>query len=138
MTLTENVLNFPIISGCRDRSKKHRKMTQSRGRGGLSVRSPRVRGTRHISTRKSSHCPYQCRDYPCEITAEQECDECGARDMRRTWRSFAPPGARSCLVPAHEGAARKTSRSDPRREDSKALCAVAIEPGEPCYDYTYM
>src|SRR5439155_155798 len=28
------------------------------------------------------------------------------------------------LVPAHEGAARQTSRSDPRRRDSEALCLI--------------
>ena len=31
---------------------------------------------------------------------------------------------RVVLVPAHEGAARQTSHSDPRREDSEALCLI--------------
>ena len=63
--------------------------------------------------------------YPCERTAKHECDDCGAAICDLHAELCALCGGvflRLVLVPAHEGAARQTSGSNPRREDSEALC----------------
>jgi len=46
------------------------------------------------------------------------------RPARGALRPLPQGLLRVVLVPAHEGAARQTSRSHPRREDSEALCLI--------------
>src|SRR5438128_6428929 len=46
------------------------------------------------------------------------------RPARGALRSLPQGLLRIVLVPAHEGAARQTSRSYPRREDSEAPCLI--------------